>query len=240
MSLRLRVNRRTSPARRWACTLAPSSFHSTDASPVSASASATPVRRRGEHRADRPPRHERDRSQGVDAAGERLAGGLAEVAREHVGAAHLVERDAGAAGDGVDHHPVECALAQLAAEHTPQQPLLGRRRPGEHGGQQVAPPSRRARPGLGGEVAQPSIDLEHLERRLVGVGGVELAQRRPPDADAPLARLAGEQTDGDGRLVRASSTAAAPASSDVFSPRLVVAATCSETVAARRTASPSG
>ena len=41
MSLRLRVNRRTSSPRRWAWTRAPSSFHSTEASPVAASASAT-------------------------------------------------------------------------------------------------------------------------------------------------------------------------------------------------------
>ena len=41
ISLRLRVNRRTSPSRRWAWMRAPSSFHSTDAGPVAASAVAT-------------------------------------------------------------------------------------------------------------------------------------------------------------------------------------------------------
>ena len=40
-SLRLRVNRRTRPSDRWACTRAPSSFHSTDAAPVVARAAAT-------------------------------------------------------------------------------------------------------------------------------------------------------------------------------------------------------
>ncbi len=40
-SLRLRVKSRTSSSRRWAWMRAPSSFHSTDASPVSSSASAT-------------------------------------------------------------------------------------------------------------------------------------------------------------------------------------------------------
>ena len=159
------------------------------------------VRRRGQHRPDRPPRFERDRPQRLDAAGERLAGGLAEIAGEHVGAADLVDRCTGSAGDGVDHHPIERTLAQLAAEHAPQQPLLDGRRAGEHADQQVAPPTGRARPRLRGKVAEPPVDLEHLERRLVGVAGVELAQRRPPDPDAPLAWLAGEQPDGDRRLL---------------------------------------
>ena len=106
------------------------------------------------------------------------------------------------AGDGVDHHAVERTLAQLAAEHAPQQALLGRRRPGEHRRQQRrgAVPSNPAPTRAASSLSQRSIS------RTSSVGssasaGVELAQRRPPDADASLAGLAGEQPDGDGRLV---------------------------------------
>ena len=123
------------------------------------------LRRRGEHRPDSPSRDEGGRAQRVDTTGERLEGGGSEVPGEHVGAADLVDGNARPPGDGLDHHAVQGTLAQLSAEHPPQQALLDRRGPGEHRGKQVAPARRRARPRLGGEVTQPAIDAPRCRAR---------------------------------------------------------------------------
>ena len=195
------MNRCTSPPLRWACTRAPSSFHSTDASPVSARASPTPSA--GEASIGptaRPGTRVIDRSASTPPVNAWRA--VSPRSPENMWA-----RRTSAAGTSAPRamastitpssapwrssplntpHNSRCSTA-VARENTDVSTL--------------APSSRRAGTRLSGEVAQPSIDLQDLERRLVGVGGVELAQCRPPHAGASLTRLAGEQPDGDGRFV---------------------------------------
>ena len=232
ISLRLRVNRRTSPSRRCAWTRAPSSFHSTDAAPVSASASATPSAGEASIGPTARPGDEGDRPQRVDTAGERLQGGLAEIAGEHVGAADLVDGNAGPAGDGLDHHALQRTLAQLTAEDAPQQPLLDRRRPGEHAGKQVAPraPSSPAPTRAASSLSQRSISSTSSEGSSAAAAS-SLLERRPTDADAALAGLAGEQPRRRRPPPRGSSPAAGRRAATSSRRAWRSPPTCSETVA---------
>ena len=242
ISLRLRVKMRTSPSRRWAWMRAPSSFHSTDAGPVAVERRRDVGGRRRQHRLHGPPGHHADGGQRASTPPVSAArGGRPEVAGEHVGPPHRGDRDAGRLGDGVDHHAVERALAQLAAEHPHSSSLLGLGRPAEHVGEQRPPGrvdagSRHRRQPVDGPV-----DLEHRQRR-----------RRPPARRRtsrsvahptpmrPWRRRAGEHADGDRDLVGRRAAAAASASSAAFSPRLDVAASRAETRRpARRTTRPS-
>ena len=106
-----------------------------------------------------------------------------EVAGEHVRPPHRGDRDARRLGHRVDHHAVERALAQLAAEHLPQQVLLGLGRPGEDvrraapGGAALTP-----LPAIAGEPIDGGVDLEHRQRRLGG------RRRRARRATSPTPR----------------------------------------------------
>ena len=153
-------------------------------------------RRRREHRADRPTRAKADPRQSVGTAGERQASGRRQLPRQHVRPPHRVGGHGGAGGDRLDHHAVERSLTQLATEHAPQQALLARGRAIEHRPQQLL--ARGDRPGAGGrgQLVEPAVDLEDLQagrRRRVAF---DAAERAPPDADASLARLAGQHADG--------------------------------------------
>ena len=172
-SLRLRVKSLTSSPRRWAWMRAPSSFHSTEASPVSPMAAATSVA--GEASIGCTGRN------GVNSiaasAGappvERGACRDRQRAGHHRRPLHVTSGDVGRVGDGGGHHAVERALTQFAADDAEHEPLLGLGGPLEQVAQDPAtfagrpltrrrrqavrsPPRRRARrawhrpPGLGG------------------------------------------------------------------------------------------
>ena len=203
ISLRLRVKRRTSPSRRWAWMRAPSSFHSTDAGPVAASAAATSVAGDASIGCTaRPGHHARRRASASTPPVSAARGRRAEVAGQHVGPAHGGDRHAGRLGDGVDHHAVERPLAQLAAENifhssscsaSVARPNTSASRP------------RRAAltpaPDIAASRSTARVDLEDVERRRRRRLGPHVAQRRPPDADAALAQRAGQHADGDRHLV---------------------------------------
>ena len=88
-SLRLRVKTRTSSPGRCTWMRAPSSFHSTDASPVFGERFADRRRARREHRLHRPQHLEADGRERVGAARRaRRRAVVAEIAAEHRGAAH--------------------------------------------------------------------------------------------------------------------------------------------------------
>ena len=123
---------RTAPSRRCAWILAPSSLYSTDAVPVASSAAATSVAGDASIGCTALPGTMPTAAERLDAPGHGGLGGDAEIAGQHVRPTHGVDRHAGRPGDGVDHHTVERALAQLAAEHAPEQALLGPGRPSEH------------------------------------------------------------------------------------------------------------
>ena len=145
------MNRRTRPSERWACTRAPSSFHSTDAAPVAARAAATSADglanigntgrlgcKVSASSASRPP---------VRATLAAISRSPAIIER----ASYRRDRHVGGRGDGGGHHTVERTLAQLAAEDTDQEPLLALGRSGEHRTQQIVAVAHRARTDERGE-----------------------------------------------------------------------------------------
>ena len=186
---------RTSSPSRWTCTRAPSSFHSTDAGPVWPSASVTSAALAASIGWIGCSTASRTASRAVATLGEREHGGAAEVAREHRGAADDVDRDPGRGGDGVGHHPGQRALAELAGEQPADEVDLGLGGAGEEVGEQRL--AGRLRPGTrgAGQLGEDPVDLEDLDRGLGGGLDVLPVGRSPADADATLARRAGEEPD---------------------------------------------
>ena len=125
---------------------APSSFHSTDAVPVWPSASATSAALAASIGWIGWSTASRTASSASRPSVSATHGGAAEVAAEHRGPAHDVDRHLGRRGDGVGHDPGERALAQPAGEQPPDEVGLGLGRPIEEVGEQrlaAPPPSRR-------------------------------------------------------------------------------------------------
>ena len=175
---------------------APSSFHSTDASPTSASAVGD-VRRAGrEHREDAAADLEPDAVQSGVALGERDHGRPAEVARQHRRPAYERGRHRRRPGDGVGHQARERALAQLADEQAAQEVGLRRRWP-----------DRTRRAGSRWRPAAEPLPVVAWIRSsarstsaIVSVGtaaGVTSSRNTvaQPDPDPALAGLAGEEPD---------------------------------------------
>ena len=185
---------RTSSSLRCTWMRAPSSFHSTDASPTSASAAPTSGARPRASAARRA-RPRARLAQPAGTLGERDHGDAAEVARQHRGPAHERRGHRRGARDGIGHHAVERALAQLADEQAADEVGLRRRRPVEQ---------RRAGSLPAGADPLPVVTRIRSRARstsaIVSVGTaagvhVEPEQRGPADADPALARLAGEEPD---------------------------------------------
>ena len=138
----------------------------------------------------------------------------AEIAREHEGAPHVRDGDAGGARHRVGDDALERALTELAVEECAEEPLFGLGRTGEELGDRAT-----ARPLRSGAARSPDrperrVDLEKLERRAFGRRR-EVAERRPADADRPVRKGAGQVRDGDGRLVRARSAKTGGEGSDL-------------------------
>jgi hypothetical protein len=149
-------------------------------------------RGRGQHRLQGAADLEVELAQAGHTGGQGGRGHRAEGAAQHEGPPHLGRRHPGRSGHGLDHHPLERALAQLAGEQPDQEPLLGRGRPREQLAHQ--PPPLGLRPGAG-QAADPlegGVDLGHGEGRRGRRGG-GVPQRRPADPDLALAQLAGEE-----------------------------------------------
>ena len=149
ISSRLRVNRRTSSPRRCACRRIPSS--TVDDHPVGAQRAQRRrhVRsRRREHRPQRPPDDEPDPGQGIGAAGQRSGRRRRGIPGQHHRPPHRLLGYVRGHGDGLLHHAVERALAQLARHQPPQELLLGPGRPREQRVDRrpaMRPPSRHPR-----------------------------------------------------------------------------------------------
>ena len=106
-------------------------------------------------------------------------GGLghrAEGPAQHQGPPHLGPGDPGGLGDGLDHHPLQRALAQLAREQADQEPLLGRGGPAEQLGHQPPPLGLRPGPGQPADPLEGGVDLGHGQGRA-----------RPPGRARPAA-----------------------------------------------------
>ena len=164
-SLRLRVNRRTRPPDRWACTRAPSSFHSTDAAPVVARAAATSADGLANIGSTGRLGCKREGVERLATGGEGDARRGQQVAGQHRGAPDRRHRHVGGGGDGGGHHTVECTLAQLAPEDADQEPLLAVGRPGEHRTQQIVAVANRACTDERREAQQRVAHLEDGQRR---------------------------------------------------------------------------
>ena len=227
-SLRLRVKRRTRPPARWACTRAPSSFHSTEAVPIAASAASTSadglanIGNTGRFGSNA------ERVERLASLGEGDGRRGEQVTRHHRRAPHRRDRHVSGARDRRRHHTVERALAQLAAEHADQEPLLafggaGEDRPAGDRDAPVPSPGRRARP------AAASASLTSRTVSVAdGAGSTRafdiVAQPTPirPSGNDPIRNAtAGATSAGSRRRSMAASAA-------TFSLRLVVDATTSE------------
>ena len=149
-------------------------------------------RGRGQHRLEGAADLEVELAQATDAGGQGGLGHRAEGPAQHHGPPHLGPGDPGGLGDGLDHHPLEGALAELAREQPDQEALLGGGRPPEQLAEQPPPLGLRPGPGQPADALEGGVDLGHgqggLGRRAGGV-----AQRRPADPDLALAQVAGEE-----------------------------------------------
>ena len=144
--------------------------------PSSASASSTLGGGGGEHRPHRPgpPRGPPPRAPSRPSNRASRAVGP-EPPAEHVGAAHDRGRHLGGPGDGVDHHPFERALAQLADQQPPQEVGLGGRGPDQQAAEDLVAAAHRARPGGDRHLVEGAVEVGDGEARL----GRRLGRRAP-------------------------------------------------------------
>jgi hypothetical protein len=120
---------------------------------------------------------------------------------QHGRGADLGQADPGRGGDRVGHHAVQGALAQLAADEEPQEPLLGRSRPAEQFVHHRAPLGLRAGAGDLRHLGERRVHLGHVEARLAGRVR-DLHQRPPAHPGTPLAQLTRQVHHDDLGLVR--------------------------------------
>ena len=192
MSSRVRVNTATSPPSR--CDLDPGAVQLPldRGLPHPLHGRLDAGRGRGQHRLEGAADLEVELAQGRDAGGQGGLGHRAEGPAQHHGPPHLGPGDPGGLGDGLDHHPLQGALAELARQQADQEALLGGGRPPEQLANQPPPLGLRPGPGQPADPLEGGVDLGHGQggpgRR---VGGV--AQGRPADPDLALAQVAGEE-----------------------------------------------
>ncbi len=196
------MNRRTSPPDRCACRRAPSSFHSTDAKPVAASADSTSLDglasigntgRLGSN------------AIGVECVaptGQGHRRRSEEIAGHHRCPPDRRDRNIGGGGDRRRHHAVERALTQLATDDAVEQSLLPLRRPAQERGQPFLPEAGRARAGRDGDGRERVGHLRHGQRRGLCGSDSRTRQRRPSDTDPAIGDRPGHEGDRCCRLVR--------------------------------------
>jgi hypothetical protein len=141
------------------------------------------------------------------ARGQGDLGHRAQGPAQHQGPPDLGPGHPGGPGDGLDHHPLQRPLAQLAREQPDQEPLLGRGGPAEQLGHQPPPLGLRPGPGQPADPLEGGVDLGHGQGwagRRVG----RVPQGRPADPDLALPQLAGEEGHRRVDLVRLQATQA--------------------------------
>ena len=180
----------------WRCTWmrAPSSFHSTDASPTSSSAAATSGALPASIGCTPRPTSSPTACSPASPLGERDDRDPAEVAGHHRGPADERGRHRRRLGHGVGHQPRERTLAELADEQAAQEVDLLRGGPVEHVAQDLVPTGRRPAAGRGLDPVEHPVDVGDRQAWARSRARPRrLNTRRPPDADAALTRLAGEE-----------------------------------------------
>ena len=209
---------------------APSSFHST--------AAGRTVRERGvdvgaragraSAGADGRPRRRSAASPGSPSVSA-IVGDGAEVAAQHERAPHRGELARPAAfATASRHHALERALAQVAGQQPDEEPLLGLGRAAHERRRAGARRAATASPGpahapIRSNAASTSATVRSERGSAAGAGSV--AQRRPADADLPLAQLAGQERDAGRDLGGRRAGAARAARWATFSRRADVAPT---------------
>ena len=191
---------RTSSSRRWICTRAPSSFHSTAASPSRPSASSTSFAGRASIGRTGRPTSSRNASSAAGPVAQRRRGHVLQVAAEHERALHRRRLRPGRARERLHHHPLERALAQLATQQPPQELGLPRRRAGEQLDERIAPRSLRPRAGKPTDPLERRINLADRQARRIRRRR-QVTQRRPPHTDLALAQLTRQERDAGADLV---------------------------------------
>ena len=157
--------------------------------------------RGGEHRENRPEELESDLTQPFLTRRHGDLGRPGEVTREHQGPPRHLEWDFGRLRHRVRHHPGEGALAKLACEKPLDEPRLVGRRPPEEVSEDLLAPRCRSAPRRLLDGGDRPVELGDRERRVLGRRMLHAVHRSVPDADAALARHAGQKADGDRDLV---------------------------------------
>ena len=184
-SLRLRVKARTSSPARCTWMRAPSSFHSTEARPVAANASATDAALAASigwtGRSTSKPISASAASPTVSARRAASARSPLSIAARRTAAAGTCA----ARGDRVGHQPGERTLAQLAGEETDDEVGLGRRRTREQLAEHCLAGGRRSRAGRRLDAVERVVELGH-RHAVVGAS----ARRRSACRLLPRTRVA--------------------------------------------------
>ena len=166
---------------------------------------STSARGRGEHRLQRPRRPRAGIAPAPARRRRARAAATAPRSPRSISARRTSAcRHAGGLRDRVGHHARERALAQVAEQQRGQEALLGSVARAE---QRRRSASRRARlrarrRDSAADPLERRVDLGDRQRRRRPRARGRLAQRRPADADLPLAQLARQERDGDRALVR--------------------------------------
>ena len=180
---------------------APSSLYSTEASPVMASAAAGSAAVEASIGSTGVPTARPTCLQGVGAAGQREAGGLAEVAAEHDRPADRGDRDLGRLGDRVDEDPFEGTGPHLADEDAGHEQLLVGGGPPAEGPERVLAEGGGPGSGRGEEVVEEVVEVGHGEARRLGRLAHEAGHGAVADADPALAGATDEKPDGRRHLL---------------------------------------
>jgi hypothetical protein len=156
----------------------------------------------GEHRLNRLERAQQKLRQlgvAIDDGGVRDG---REIARQHAGAPNPRGRNARRARDGLDQHPLERALSELAEQQAHEEVLLVGRRPAEQPTQDLGAGTRGSGASRSRQTIECAIDVRDLE---VGRSrGRQVAHGRQlgaADADPALTHAAAQKRDDDDQFV---------------------------------------
>ena len=147
--------------------------------------------RAGEHRPDRSADEQAEVLERLGPTGQRGARDRSGRRAEHGRAAYGLQVEVGGGRDGVEHHRVEGALADVAGDQVAQEHLLGLGQATEQRRHRVAARTHRAGPGQRADLLQRRVDLDQPDGRLLGRLR-QLGERAPAQAGAALAQRAGE------------------------------------------------
>jgi hypothetical protein len=152
-----------------------------------------------EHRPDRAADLQAERAQRLAASAQRGGGHHAQRTAQHHGPADLRHRHVSGPGDGLGHHALQRALAQLAGQQANQEPLLVRCGAAEQLPDQHLACGRRTLPGHHADRAEPRVHLGQRQRGRLR-RGEPVPKGRPAHADLPLRQLTRQVRHGDRHL----------------------------------------